>query len=76
MVTVVCKHLGNHFKVEDLKNNSVQTYDNDIALVFDMSTVDARDLSMNFVGVLKNIFKFDYGPMHIPMVIFRYEWMK
>jgi hypothetical protein len=73
---VVCKHLGNHFKVEDLKNNSMQTYDNDIALVFDMLTIDVKDFSMNFVGVLNNIFKFDYGPMHTPMIIFRCEWMK
>jgi hypothetical protein len=64
------------FKVEDLKNNSMQTYDNDIASIFDMSTIDARNLLMNFVGVLKDIFKFDYGPMHTPMVIFRCEWIK
>jgi hypothetical protein len=62
--------------VEDLKNNSMQTYYNNVVLVFDMQPVDARDLSMNFVGVLKDIFKFDYGPMHIPMVIFTCEWMK
>lgn len=54
----------------------MQTYDNDIALVFDMSIVDVRDLSMNFVGVLKDIFKFDYCPIHTPMVIFRCEWIK
>ncbi len=76
MVTVMCKHLGNHLKVEDLKNNSMQTYDNDIALIFDMLNIDAKDFSMNFVGVLNNIFKFDYGPMHTPMIIFRCEWMK
>jgi hypothetical protein len=76
MVTIACKHLGNHFKVEDLKNNSMQTYDNNIVLVFDMLIVDVMDLSMNFVGVLKDIFKFDYGPMHIQMVIFTCEWMK
>jgi hypothetical protein len=61
--------------VEELKSNSMQTYDNDIVFVFDMSIVDARDFSMNFVGVLKDIFKFDYGPMHT-MVIFRCEWIK
>jgi hypothetical protein len=55
MVIIVCKQLGNHFKVEDLKNNSMQTYDNDIALVFDMPTIDVRDFSMNFVGVLKKL---------------------
>jgi hypothetical protein len=54
----------------------MQTYDNDIALVFDMPIVDVRDLSMNFVGVLKDIFKFDYCPMHTPKVIFRCEWIK
>jgi hypothetical protein len=71
----MCKHLGNHSKVDDLKRNSMQTYDIDILLIFDMPILEATNLSTNFVGILK-VFKFDYGPMHIPMVILRCEWIK
>jgi hypothetical protein len=45
----------NRIKVEDLKGNSMQTFDSGIALVFDMPTLDARGLSLNFVEVLKDI---------------------
>ncbi len=37
------KAFGNHFRVEDLKN-SMQTFDNGIASIFDVPTFDARDL--------------------------------
>jgi hypothetical protein len=39
------KAYGNHFRVEDSKNNSMQTFDNGIASIFDMPTFDARDPS-------------------------------
>jgi hypothetical protein len=54
----------------------MQTFDSGIALVFDMLTIDVRDLSVNFVGVLKDIFKLDYGPLHTLVVIFKCEWIK
>jgi hypothetical protein len=39
------KTYGNHFRVEDLKSNSMQTFDNGIASIFDMPTFDVRDFS-------------------------------
>ncbi len=63
------KAYENLFKVEDLNSNSMQTFDNGIASIFDMSTLDAIDLSLNFVEVLKDIFKLDYGHLHTPIVI-------
>jgi hypothetical protein len=66
----------NHFRVEDLKNNSIQTFDSGITSIFDMPTLDAIDLSLNFVGVLKDILKLDYGRLHTPIVIFRCKWIK
>ncbi len=59
-----------HFKVEYLKNNSMQTFDSGIASIFDMSIFDANDISLNFVGVLKDIFKLDYHHLHTHVVIF------
>lgn len=70
------KAYENLFRVEDLKSNSMQTFDSGIASVFDMSTLDARVLSLNFVEVLKDIFKLDYGHLHTLIVIFKCEWIK
>jgi hypothetical protein len=58
------------FRMEYLKNNSMQTFDSGIASIFDMSTFDAKDVSLNFVGVLKDIFKIDYHHFHTHVVIF------
>jgi hypothetical protein len=33
-------------------------------------------VSMNYVGVLKDILKLDYGPLHILVIILQCEWMK
>jgi hypothetical protein len=70
------KAYDNHFRVEDSKNNSMQTFDSGIVSLFDMLTLGARDFSLNFVGVLKYILKLDYGCLHTPMVNFRCEWIK
>jgi len=70
------KAYENLFRVEDLKSNSMQTFDSGIASVFDMSTFDATDLSLNFVEILKDIFKLDYGHLHTLVVIFKCEWIK
>lgn len=72
------KAYGNHYRVENSKNNLLSTFDSGIVLVFDMPTrdVDARNVSMNYVGVLKDIFRLDYGPMQTHVIIFRCEWIK
>jgi hypothetical protein len=59
--------------VEDSKSNQLLTYDNGVASVFDVPTLDAVSVSMNFVGVLKDILKLDYGPVHTPIIILRCE---
>jgi hypothetical protein len=70
------KAYENHFRVEDSKNNFMQTFDSDIVSIFDMLTLGAKDLLVNFVGVLKDILKLDYGCLHIHVVNFRCEWIK
>jgi hypothetical protein len=54
----------------------MQTFDSGVTLVFDMLIIDVRDLSVNFVGILKDIFKLDYGPLHTHVVNFKCEWIK
>ncbi len=70
------KAYRNHFRVENSKSNSMQTFDSGIALIFDMPTLDARDLPLNFVEVLKDLLKFDYGHLHTLVIIFRCKWIK
>jgi hypothetical protein len=54
----------------------LQTYDNKIASVFDVPTHDVANVFVNCVGVLKDILKFNYGPIHTLIIICRCEWMK
>jgi hypothetical protein len=62
--------------VEDAAFVQFQTYDSGIASVFEVPTTNADEVSVNYVGVLKDILKLDYGPLHTPMIILRCEWMK
>ncbi len=54
----------------------MQTFDSGVASLFDMLTLGAKNLSLNFVGVLKDILKLDYGYLHTLVVNFRCEWIK
>ncbi len=54
----------------------MQAFDNDIALIFDMPTLDAKNLPLNFVDALKDILKLDYGHLHTPITIFKCKWIK
>jgi hypothetical protein len=70
------KAFGNHFRVEDATSIRMQTYDSGVASVFTVPTADARDVSVNHVGVLKDILKLDYGPLSSPIVLLKCQWAK
>jgi hypothetical protein len=70
------KAYGNHFKVQDESSSRMQTYDSGIASIFDVPTEDARDVSVNYVGVLKDILKLDYRLLRNPVILLRCEWIK
>jgi hypothetical protein len=65
------KAFGNHFRVEDAASIRMQTYDSGVASVFTIPTANARDVSVNYVGVVKDIFKLDYGPLSSLIVLLR-----
>jgi hypothetical protein len=48
----------------------------DAQTTLDVPTEDARDVSVNYIGVLRNILKLDYGPMRTPVILLRCEWIK
>jgi hypothetical protein len=70
------KAFGNHFRVEDEASAHMQTYDSGIASVFEVPTVHATDISMNYVGIVKDILKLDYRPLSRPIVLLRCQWVK
>jgi hypothetical protein len=49
------KAYGNHFRVDDPENKFLQTYDSGIASMFEQQIVDAREMSIQYVGILKDI---------------------
>jgi len=68
---------GNHFRVEDSQSALLQTYDSGIASIFEVPIVDSQcEVSLNYVGVLQDILKLDYGPLRTPVILFRCEWLK
>ena len=70
------KAYGNHFRVEDLQTAILQTYDSGVASVFHMASTEREPATLNYVGVLKDILKLNYGPLRTPIIVFRCEWMK
>ena len=63
---------GNYFRVEDSQSSVLQTYDSGIA--FEMPSADPESkVSLNYVGVLQDILKLDYGPLRTPIILFRCE---
>jgi hypothetical protein len=61
--------------VDDDTANRLQTYDSGVALVFQVPGEDAEDVAANYVGVVKDILKLDYGHVHIPVILFQCEWV-
>jgi hypothetical protein len=70
------KAFGNHFRVEDAASTRMQTYDSGVSLLFTVPTTDARDVSVNYIGVVKDIFKLNYGPLSSPIVLLTCQWAK
>jgi hypothetical protein len=69
------KAFGNHFRVDDDTANRLQTYNSGVASVFQVPGEDAANVAVNYVGVVKDILKLDYGPIHIPVILLRCEWV-
>ena len=70
------KAFGNHFHVEDDTSTRLLTYDCGVASVFQVRADDARDVTVNYVGVVKDILKIDYGPVSTPVISLRCEWVR
>jgi hypothetical protein len=69
------KAFRNHFRVDDDTSSRLQTYDSGVASVFEVPAADFRDVFVNYVGVVKDILKLDYGPLQTPVILLRCEWV-
>jgi hypothetical protein len=67
---------GHHFRVDDEAASRLQTYNSGIASIFNVPIEDTRDVSVNYVGVVKDILKLNYGALHNPVILLRCEWIK
>jgi hypothetical protein len=67
---------GHHFRVDDEAASRLQTYNSSIASIFNVPTKDARDVSVNYVGVVKDILKLNYGALHNPVILLHCQWIK
>ena len=57
-------------------SRTLKAYDNGVASVFHTPSVGVEEVTLNYVGVLKDILKLNYGPLRTPLIFFRCEWMK
>jgi hypothetical protein len=55
------KAFGNHFRVDSPVTAQLQTYDVSIASIFHVLAQNTQEISVNYVGVLKDILELDYG---------------
>jgi hypothetical protein len=53
-----------------------KSYDNGITSIFEQQTFDVKKMFVQYVGVLKDILKLNYGSVQTPIVIFKCEWIK
>jgi hypothetical protein len=71
------KAYGKSFQIEDESTNMLVTYDSGVASVFQQSEGSEDVLEViQYVGILKQILKLDYGPMSSPIVFFCCSWVK
>ena len=70
------KAYGNYFRVEDQQSMTLKAYDIGVASVFHMPSMSSEEVTLNYVGVLEDILKLNYGPLRTPIIFLRCKWMK
>ena len=61
---------GHHFRVDNEASKEMESCNSGIALVFEVPTTNAQDISLNYKRVLKDILKLDYGGTHATIIRF------
>ena len=68
------KAYGNYFQVEDETFSRMQMYNSSFTSVFDVSITNAQDVLVNYVWLLKDILKLNYGSMCTPVIFLRLSY--
>ena len=66
----------NHFRVEDEQTRHLLSYNSGIASIFQQQLENGEESTVNYVGVLKDIFELDYGTLSMRIILLRYDWVK
>ena len=67
---------GNHFRVEDEETRHLLSYNSGVASVFQQQSENGEESTVNYVGVLKDIFELDYGTLSTRIILLRCDWLK
>lgn len=67
---------GKHFRVEDEKTKHLMSYNSGVASVFQQQSENGEESTVNYVGVLKDIFELDYGTLSTRIILLRCDWVK
>jgi len=60
---------GNHFRVDDASIAHLRSYNSGMATIFDLPLEHGRDLSVNYIGVLKAILLLSYDTLNIQIIL-------
>ncbi|KAL3675553.1 hypothetical protein R1sor_025501 [Riccia sorocarpa] len=71
------KAYGNHFRVIDAEGDAYVTYDSGVASTFveDFTEGTPTRCGVEYVGVLQEIIRLDYGALETPVILFKCLWV-
>ncbi len=69
------KAYGNHYWVSSCSIARMMNYDYGVASIFNQQQMRDENVAIQYVGVLKDIYLLDYGPISSPIVLMRCEWV-
>jgi hypothetical protein len=71
------KAYDNHYRVNSCSIVGMVSYDSEVASIFNQQQmrVHDEDVAIHCVGVLKNIYLLNYGPISNPIILMQCEWV-
>ena len=62
---------GNHFRADDESSASLRSYNSGIASVFEETFATSAEISVNYVGAVKDVLQLDYGALNLEIILLR-----
>ena len=70
------KAFGNHFRVNDDRTETLDTYDCGVACLHEWVTEEGEVMKRHTVGEIMDILVLNYGKLFTPIILFRCTWIK